>query len=116
MIRWFRMRLRPVALPVLWVLVALAGLSASPHEIECTDEAGAVVAHDANGHAIGPVRTSDDPLHCVLCHWSRAFSADGVRAARIPDATETRAALIALPVGAIRAAPRLNLPPRAPPV
>ena len=83
MIRSIRMRARPVALALLWSLVGLAALTASPHQIECADEVATVVVHDAGGHAIGAVRTSEDPPHCVLCHWIRAFSADGIRSARV---------------------------------
>ena len=116
MIRWLRMRSRPVALALLWSLVALAALSASPHEIECADEADSVVVHDADGHAIGAVRTTEDPLHCVLCHWIRAFSADGIRSPRIVVASESSVALLAIPVEAPRSAARFNIAPRAPPV
>ena len=115
MIRWFRTRSRPVAVALLWALVALAGLSASPHEIQCDDADGIAVAHDPNGHAIGVPRATEDPLHCVLCHWIRAFSADGVRAARVVVAAEAQAAPTALPVAPIRSSARLNLAPRAPP-
>jgi hypothetical protein len=83
MIRWIRTRSRPVALALLWSLVGLAAFAASPHQIECADEVATVVVHDAGGHAIGAVRTSEDPLHCVLCHWIRAFSADGIRSPRV---------------------------------
>lgn len=115
MIRWFRVRLRPVAVTVLAALVSLAGLSASPHEIECDDLATATT-HDPSGHAIGAVRTSDDPLHCVLCHWIRAFSADGVRAPRPIATVHSSVALVTRPAETTRAVARLNLAPRAPPV
>ena len=116
MIRWFRLRSRPIALTVLWSLTALAALSASAHTVECVDETGTVIVHDSSGHAIGAVRTSDDPLHCVLCHWVRAFSADPVRAPRPVVADDSSLIQIPANVGATRAAARLNLPPRAPPV
>ena len=116
MVRWFRMRSRPTALALLWSLAALASLSASPHQIECADEAGTVAVHDAGGHAIGPVRTSADPLHCVLCHWIRAFSADGIRSPRIAIAHASSYGRFFVPVETPRAVARLNLAPRAPPV
>jgi hypothetical protein len=105
-----------MALTVLWSLIALAALSASPHTIECADEADALVVHDSSGHAIGAVRTTDDPLHCVLCHWIRAFSADDVRAPRLIVAHDSSFSLISAAVEPTRAAARLNLPSRAPPV
>jgi hypothetical protein len=116
MIRSFRMRARPVALALLWSLAGLAALAASPHQIECADEVATVVVHDAGGHAIGAVRTSDDPPHCVLCHWIRAFSADGIRSPRVVVFSTSSLPSISAPVDAPRAAARLNLPSRAPPV
>ena len=116
MIRLIRMRARPVALALLWSLVGLAALTASPHQIECADEVATVVVHDAGGHAIGAVRTTEDPLHCVLCHWIRAFSADGIRSPRVVGASTSSLASFSTPVDIPRAAARLNLPSRAPPV
>src|SRR6187551_701974 len=110
MVRWLRRRSRPVALALLWSLAALWTLSASPHLFECGDEDGAVAIHDAGGHAIGAVRTSEDPLHCVLCHWIRAFSADGIRSPRVVVASTSSVASVAVPIDAPRAAGRLNLP------
>ena len=104
-----------MALAVLWSLTGLAALSASPHTIECADDA-TVTVHDAGGHAIGAVRTSDDPLHCVLCHWIRAFSTDNVRAPRVPVPRDSSFSPILPSVEATRAAARLNLTSRAPPV
>ena len=116
MIRWLRTRSRPVAFALLWSLTALAALSATPHQIECGDEDGVVAFHDAGGHGIGAVRTTDDPLHCVLCHWIRAFSADGIRAPRIAIVHTQAQASLPVPVETPRAVARLNLVPRAPPV
>jgi hypothetical protein len=116
MIRSIRTHARPVALALLWSLVGLAASAASPHQIECADEVATVVVHDAGGHAIGAVRTSEDPLHCVLCHWIRAFSADGIRSPRVIVANTSSLASFSVPVDTPRAAARLNLPPRAPPV
>ena len=104
-----------MALAVLWSLTALAALSASPHTLECADESYALVVHDSSSHAVGAVRTSDDPLHCVLCHWIRAFSADNVRAPRPLVSRDSSFSLIPASVEPIRAAARLNLPSRAPP-
>lgn len=101
---------------LLWSLTVLAGLTASPHELECADEASAFFIHDANGHTVGALRTSGDPLHCVLCHWVRAFSADDVRAPRTYVAHGSSFSLLPPYVETTRAAARLNLPPRAPPV
>ena len=116
MIRRIRTRSRPVALALLWSLVGLAALAASPHQIECADEVATVVVHNPGGHAIGAVRTSEDPLHCVLCHWIRAFSADGIRSPRVVVANTSSPASFSTSFDTPRAAARLNLPPRAPPV
>ena len=116
MIRSIRTRARPVALALLWSLVGLAAFAASPHQIECADEVATVAVLDAGGHAIGAVRTSEDPLHCVLCHWIRGFSADGVRSPRVAVASTSCLGSFSTSVDIPRAAARLNLPPRAPPV
>jgi hypothetical protein len=116
MIRSIRRRSRLVALVLLWSLVGLAALTASPHQIECADEVATVVIHDAGGHAIGAVRSGEDPPHCVLCHWIRAFSADGVRSARVVVASTSSLASFSTAVDTPRSAARLNLPSRAPPV
>jgi len=116
MLGWFRRRARSTALVVLWSLTALAGLAASPHAIDCDDEPGtAVSAHNPDGHAIGAVRTSDEPLHCVLCHWIRSFSADGVRAPRLTVARPPSLAVASIAAQPTLAAARLHLAPRAPP-
>jgi hypothetical protein len=115
MVRGLRSRARPVALALLWSLAALWTLSASPHLIECVDEDGTVAVHDAGGHAIGAVRTSEDPLHCFLCHWIRAFNADGVRAARVTVVDSSAPASFHVPVETPRAVSRLSIVPRAPP-
>ena len=101
---------------VLWSLTWLAVLSASPHTFDCADEADMLVVHDSSSHLIGAARTSDDPLHCVLCHWIRAFRADDVRAPRLVVARDPSFSLIPASVEPTRAAARLNLPSRAPPV
>src|SRR6185436_21074108 len=112
MIRRIRVRARPVALALLWSLVGLAALTASPHQLECADEVATVVVHDAGGHAIGAVRTSGDPLHCVLCHWIRAFRADGIRSARLAVVSTSSVAPFSTAVDAPRPAARLSLPSR----
>ena len=116
MIRRIRMRARPVALALLWSLVGLAALAASPHQLECADEVATVVVHNASGHGIGAVRTSEDPPHCLLCHWIRAFRADGIRSPRVAVASSSSQASFFAPIDTARAAARLNLPSRAPPV
>jgi hypothetical protein len=116
MIRSFRMRARPVALALLWSLAGLAALAASPHQIECADEVAAALVHDAGGHAIGAVRTSEDPPHCILCHWIRAFRADGIRSPRVAVFSASSLASFSAPVQTPRASARLNLPSRAPPI
>jgi hypothetical protein len=105
-----------MALAVLWSLTALAALSATPHAIECVDETGTFIVHDPGAHAIGAVRISDAPLHCILCHWIRAFSADDVRAPRLIVSRDSSLPLIPASVEPTRTAARLNLPSRAPPV
>lgn len=71
---WLRTRVRGIAAGVL-CLLAFAGAVSVAHETSHHDAACFVAtAHDAAAHAIGPgLGEAGHPLHCVLCHWTRAF-------------------------------------------
>jgi hypothetical protein len=73
MLSWFREWARSVASAALVSLVTLTISSAAPHQDDCHDaECGSVVLHDPSGHIVGrPAGSSDHPIHCVLCHWTR---------------------------------------------
>jgi hypothetical protein len=77
MLQWFRLRAARVAATTLVWLVGVSGVAVAPHETDCHDAAcsAIVVEHDAAAHRVGaPSNTPDShPLHCLVCHWVRAF-------------------------------------------
>jgi len=117
MLQWFRSRAGWLATTVLWSLVTVGALSAVGHEGECYDDPTAIAdaRHDSSAHRITAPRVTDRPLHCLLCHWTRAFRADSIRASRVPVVQESLAFRQPPAVERISAAERLQLPPRAPP-
>jgi hypothetical protein len=74
MLSWFRDWSRSIASAALISLVTLTISSAAPHPDDCHDvECGPVVPHDPSGHTISrPQESSGQPIHCVLCHWTRS--------------------------------------------
>jgi hypothetical protein len=74
MLSWFRQRSRSIAGAALLALVTLTISSAVPHSDDCHDaECALTLPHDPNGHSIGRSQeSSGQPIHCVLCHWTRS--------------------------------------------
>ena len=73
-----RHHLRALAAAVLVSMSALGAWSTFAHRLDCFDHddaVAAVVVHDASAHAFNsaPPAEEDRPIHCVLCHWTRAF-------------------------------------------
>lgn len=77
MLQWFRVRAARIAATTLLWIVAVSGVAVTPHEDDCHDAAcsAIVVEHDAAAHRVGASSSSPDshPLHCLVCHWVRAF-------------------------------------------
>lgn len=77
MLQWFRIRAPRVAAITLVWLVAVGGVAVAPHEDDCHDAAcsALVIEHDAAAHRVGAPSSDSDghPLHCLVCHWVRAF-------------------------------------------
>jgi hypothetical protein len=75
MLQWFRARARSIAAVAFVSLATLTVWSAAPHGEDCHDAmcSSLVVPHDPSAHSIKPdaSSTSERPLHCVLCHWTR---------------------------------------------
>lgn len=116
MLQWFRDRSRLLAATVLWSLVTVSAVSAFTHETECDDASERITRwHDPSGHHVGAPKDGDRPLHCFLCHWVRSFGADAVREWRAPVAVPCRAPALVMERGALLAAARFALSPRAPP-
>ena len=90
MLQRFRSRARAVASVLLVALATLGGVSA--HGAECHDvDAYAAGPHDASAHRIGaPAPDAGQPLHCILCHWSRTPrpSAEGGHQVHQPPAQD----------------------------
>lgn len=74
MLSWFRERSRSIASTALLSLVTLTLSSAVPHRDDCHDaECAQAAPHDPSGHSVSrPQESSGQPLHCVLCHWTRS--------------------------------------------
>ena len=74
MLSWFRERSRSIAGAALLALVTLTISSAAPHPDDCHDaECSVALPHDPNGHSVErPQESSGQPIHCVLCHWTRS--------------------------------------------
>lgn len=74
MLSWFRERSRSIAAAALLALVTLTVSSAAPHPDDCHEaDCGLPVPHDPSGHSLGKTQESgEQPLHCVLCHWTRS--------------------------------------------
>jgi hypothetical protein len=77
MLQWFRVRAARVAAVTLIWMIAVGGTAVAPHEDDCHDAAcrAVIVEHDASAHRIGGPSVDADghPLHCLVCHWVRAF-------------------------------------------
>lgn len=76
MLQWFRIRAARVAATTLVGLIAVGGAAVAPHDDDCHDAAcrAVVVEHDASAHRVGaPSLAESHPLHCLVCHWVRAF-------------------------------------------
>ena len=74
MLSWFREWSRSIAGAALLALVTLTISSAAPHPDDCHDaDCGLTLPHDPTGHSVGrPQESSGQPIHCVLCHWTRS--------------------------------------------
>jgi hypothetical protein len=74
MLSWFRERSRSIACAALLALLTLTISSAAPHPDDCHDaDCGLALPHDPSGHSIDkPQESSGQPIHCVLCHWTRS--------------------------------------------
>ena len=76
MLQWSRARAASIATTAMLAMAAVGGSAVVPHADDCHDAAcGLPVEHDAADHRIGASSVDDDShtLHCVVCHWVRAF-------------------------------------------
>ncbi|MBI3049108.1 MAG: hypothetical protein HYY76_12445 [Acidobacteria bacterium] len=77
MLQWFRARASSIAACAMVAMGTVGGSVVVPHEDDCHDAAcqSVAVVHDAAAHAIGAASAPDNEhrLHCLVCHWVRAF-------------------------------------------
>ncbi|MBI4887060.1 MAG: hypothetical protein HY824_08200 [Acidobacteria bacterium] len=120
MLQWFRARASCTAVAAMLAMATVGSAAIVPHEDDCHDAAcrSVAVVHDASAHRIGAaVPAQDDhPLHCLVCHWVRAFRP---RAEARIVSTLSAAARLTVPVQffVTSAGPQVSQPPlRSPPV
>jgi hypothetical protein len=77
MLQWFRVRATGAAAATLIWMTVVGGSAVVPHGDDCHDAAcrAITIEHDASAHRVrGPSVDADThPLHCLVCHWVRAF-------------------------------------------
>jgi hypothetical protein len=120
MLRWFRAWSRLVSSAALVSLVTLTLWSSAPHPDDCHDrECGPVALHDPSGHSVSrPAHANGEPIHCVLCHWTRSLRpAPGTVPLVTPAGAEDVQASIDVfgaPSQTSLAQPSLRAPPASP--
>ena len=121
MLQWFRARARSIAATALLSLATLTVWSSAPHQDDCHEAmcSAVVVPHDPSAHSIGrDTASTDRPLHCVLCHWTRISRPSGEAAYQLtPDIERTVRFLVNIvsaPQAVIAAQPPLRAPPSSP--
>ena len=115
-----RHHLRALAVAVLVAVSALGAWSTFAHGLDCFDHDDAVVAvvvHDASAHAFrGAVPADEDrPIHCVLCHWTRAVGPNVQSVAAAPFIVDRTVAIPVDDATVPRLVAAVQPPLRAPP-
>ena len=114
-----RRHLRVLAAIVLVSVSSLGGLSTALHGLTCHDaeDGPLLVAHDASAHAFRGAALPDGPrdVHCVLCHWTRAFGPSVQSVAVASDAVSRPLALPSDAASIARLTAASQPPLRAPP-
>jgi hypothetical protein len=121
MLQWFRGRARSIAATALLSLVTLSVWSAAPHQDDCHEAicASVVVPHDTSAHSVGrDTSTTDRPLHCVLCHWTRIVRPSATAASHLTPPVDCTVRflgdLVRAPQTFVAAQPPLRAPPSSP--
>jgi hypothetical protein len=77
MLHWFRAQASSIAVTAMLSMAVVSGAAVVPHEDDCHDAACRAIAaeHNPSAHRVGatPVDEDNHPLHCLVCHWIRAF-------------------------------------------
>ena len=121
MLAWYRARTRSLASLLLVALASLAAATGAPHADDCHETLciTAVVEHDPAAHQVQGKPPSDaHPLHCVICHWIRAFKPAAQTAYSqtppVPDDVLVHAPFVGTPASFPAAQPPLRSPPAPP--
>ena len=115
-----RHHLRALAAAVLVSVSALGAWSTFGHGLDCFDHddvAVAVVVHDASAHVFRGAAPADEdrPIHCVLCHWTRAFGPSVQSVASAPSLVDRTVAIPVDDATVPRLVAAVQPPLRAPP-
>jgi hypothetical protein len=82
--------------------------------------AAAVVPHEPSAHSIGRPWSDAEPLHCVLCHWTRIVRPPATTAHHLAPAAEINVRIlvdiVTAPQTSFAAQPSLRAPPSSPPL
>ncbi len=121
MLAWYRARTRGLAGLLLVAMASLAAATGAPHADDCHETlcVSSVVEHDAASHRFeGPPAADDHHLHCVICHWIRAFKPAAQTAYSqtppVPDDVLVHAPFVGTPAAFPAAQPPLRSPPPSP--
>lgn len=118
MLSWFRRQTRSIAGVALVALATLSVWSAAPHQDDCHDAScGVVTVHDPSGHRIGRTQgTSEQPLHCILCQWTRSMRTAAPAVTHLPTPVVTIDVRVSVDVFSAQSQYSAAQPPlRAPP-
>jgi hypothetical protein len=115
--RWFRLHASRIATVAMLSLVSVGLSSAGPHQDDCHEGCQPfAVEHDASAHHVtAPAGADDQPLHCLVCHWTRSFrlrtEARVVTAPAVEPGVLLRVEFFTAAVSAPVAQPPLRSPP-----
>jgi hypothetical protein len=121
MLAWYRLRSRALASVLLVGLSCLTAATGMRHHDDCHETVcvSAAVHHNPADHSFeGPPAPDDHPLHCVVCHWIRAFKPVGQAVqSQTPSTADdvlVHAPFVGTPASFPAAQPPLRSPPATP--
>jgi hypothetical protein len=119
MLHQIRRHLRVLAAAALVSVSALGTWSSLAHRLDCHDTEclPVAVAHDASAHAFrgAPPLDGEREVHCVLCHWTRAFGPSVQSVSLVPSLASRSLAHSAADASVARLTTAVQPPLRAPP-
>ena len=119
MLHWFRAKASSIAVTAMLSMAVVSGAAVVPHEDDCHDAACRAIAaeHNPSAHRVGatPVDEDNHPLHCLVCHWVRAFRPNAESRVVSSPATHAAASISIDVVTVSGRAPVAQPPLRSPP-